>query len=191
MTLKIPHHLGVQAETFKAAIEDHLAELNAWADHMDRVAQDEANGVTDPVQKHQPYPAPHPHDPLIGRAVKLDEATKRYVADYVIEEPPPVDQAKLFEDKRQKLLRDLAVAESGAHGRNLHPNKSRLFGLRVSEAMVTPEQLRTEEHNQLLAQAAELRRKERVIHLHAAQQEAEIADLTPETIDGWVMKVFP
>src|SRR5450432_3414578 len=103
---------GADQNAFDNAVQDYINRMHAF---------NAVVGKPRPVAIH----------PLIERAVKRVQTKGKpdtYVADYVVvdDSPPPPS----LEDKKNKLMAELLVAEAKAKDGVLHPRKQRLAALR-------------------------------------------------------------
>ncbi len=181
-------------DEFRSQVLSHVYDMNLWHGHMRRVEQDKVSPDIPDADKHQAYPPPHPQGPLaelVRQCVKSDDGVAS--PDYDIVTPPPApqpDPKEAFEAKRQKLLTELRRAEAAAQEAIIHPNKTRLFNLQSAAALRVPEDQRTDEHRATIERAQGYVKQHEAIAWHFARQEAVLADLTPETIDGFNIEAF-
>jgi len=129
--------------------------------------------------------------PLVERAITRIQTKgqpDKYVADFIIvdDTPPPPS----LEDKKNKLISDLRFAENTAMEKILPARKIRLAHIKCADAMSLDESVRTAEHNKDIALIVTVQGVREQYALIAAKAEADIEDLTEQTIDNWQLPTF-
>jgi hypothetical protein len=215
--IKIPKSQTDLIPGFEAEVAAHAFAIKSWRSHMQRVADDEKNGVTG-IDKHWPLHRPIAH-PQVAQAVnENDEA-----AYEIIDDGPTL--AQILAAKKMELTTKVSAAEQDAIAQVAPLGKRRLFNLRESDirnadaavaAKIGAEQqkgivasltsifqskpfdmdaavteARASEDTQHLADQDDRRRRVGEIERIAAQAHHDIEDLTIETVDGWTSPVFP
>lgn len=163
---------GADQAAFENAVQDYINTLHAF------------NMV---VGK----PRPTAVHPLVERAVKRIQTQgqpDKYVADFVVvdDTPPPLS----LEEKKHKLVSDLRFAENAAMEKILPARKIRLAHIKYSDAMSLDESVRTATHQEDIALITTVQGTRAQYTLKAAQAEADIEDLTEQTIDSWQLPEF-
>jgi|SRR5882724_6973010 len=136
-------------------------------------------------------PRPTAVHPLIERAVRriqIQGQPDKYVADYVVIDDTP--QPPSLEDKKNKLMSDLRFAENAAMEKVLPARKIRLAHIKYADALSLDESVRTATHQEDIDLIGKVQGIREHYALIAAQAEAEIEDLTEQTIDSWQLPTF-
>ena len=203
MTAKILKSAIAGIRDFPARAAAHAVEMKNWREHMARVKDDEAKGVTG-IEKHWPHPRPDAH-PLVEAAVN-----ENCDMDYeLVDDGPTPDQ--VLREMKNRLIETVSQLERTAIEAVAPPGKWRLLNMRensIIEAQAErmkevgvvasvataiglkkPPGLSEEDAAHISAQN-DLRRKIQSIQRSAAQAHSDIEDLTAETIDGWQMPSF-
>lgn len=157
---------GADQAAFENAVQDYINTLHAF------------NMV---VGK----PRPTAVHPLVEKAVKRVQTQgqpDKYVADYVVvdDRPPPS-----LEEKKHKLVSELRFAENAVMEKVLPARKIRLAHIKYNDALSLDESVRTAEHEKDIALVVTMHGVREQNALKAAQAEADIEDLTEQTIDSW------
>lgn len=215
--IKIPKSQADRVPDFEVNVAAHASEMKAWRAHMQRVADDEKNGVTG-IDKHWPLHRPVAH-PLVAQAVDENDQ-----AAYEIVDDGPTS-TQILAAKKMELTTKVSAAEQEAIAQVAPLGKRRLFNLRENDirnadaavaAKIGAEQqngivasltsifqskpfdmeaavaeARSPEDTQHLADQDDRRRRFGEIERIAAQAHHDIEDLTTETVDGWTAPVFP
>ena len=163
---------GADQASFENAVQNYIDSLHAF----NRVV-----GKPRPTAVH----------PLVERAVKRIQTQgqpDQYVSDYVVidDTPPP----PTLEDKKNKLMNDLRMAESEAMNKVFPHRKARLAQLKYSKAIAVPEDALTAEHDIVIIAALNVQATFDKIAIVAAQAESDIEDLTEQTIAHWHLPTF-
>jgi len=143
---------------------------------------------------NEPAPTAHPWVEQCINRVKYppeDGKPDDFIADYeVVDDTPPPPPAPSFEEQKQRLIGAVAAAE-GAYLLKIDPmGKRRLTSMKYADAKSIVEDKRSPADNALIEEYEERAKRVKAINWMAAEMMAEVEDLTPETIDSWVMKPF-
>lgn len=199
MTMKILKSAIAGIPDFPGAAAAHAVEMKHWRAHMQRVKDDEANGVTG-IDKHMPHPRPNAH-PIVESAVDENDEL-----DFEIVDDGPTPE-QILAAKKAVLLRAVGEAEQLAKQEIVPPGKARLLDLRefdimagqprvgmlkkvaVAVGLASMETFSPEDQKHLDEQA-DRRQRMAAVDRQAAQAMHDIENLTLETIDAWKMPTF-
>lgn len=112
-------------DQFGVAAAAYASELKAWRAHMDRVTQDEKNGVPRD-QAHHPYPAPRA--PLLVEAV-INEAGE---VDFAVEDDGPTSD-QILEAKKDALTKKVVEITDAAALAILPRAKAILINMKIQD----------------------------------------------------------
>lgn len=158
--------LGLNMNQLEAAINAHAQELRWHRDHHADAARD-------------PYPDPVAH-PLVDLCIRRPDL----VPDFVV-----VDDTKpTLEQRKSDLVHTLTMEEIAAVQRIWPQRKRRLDSIVYSEAMQKIDgesDLRTADEKKACSDFEDRTLKVAEIEKAAAQAQADIDDLTEETIGAW------
>lgn len=145
---------------------------------------------------HQPtrtYVGPDGEDVTepVGEPVRFMSSTQPddFVPNYVLvdDTPPPPS----LDERKAELARCMAVSVGAMIDRISPPLRRRLFNMTVARVYRVPEESRTAADKAVLAQADDSNARVEAVEFHLAQMEAQIHDLTADTIDAWKPAPFP
>jgi hypothetical protein len=162
---------------FPKLVKDYIVELKAYAKHMDKVKKGKAEG----------YPPPDAA-PEVKAAIDYETLKPNY--KIINDDPKPIDVLK---QKKYELHAKITGMEMEAKNAVLTPGKQRLVDLQtidVRRKLANNEKLNKEE-KKLLDDASTRMDRYQKIELHAAEQMAEVDDLTLKNIDDWEPEPFP
>lgn len=166
--------LGDQVDAFKLAVENHILRLDAFNKTVGK-----------------PRPTASPLIEASITRIQTKGQPDKYVADYnIIDDtphaPPPLD----LNDKKMQLHIRLLAVESMAKDAILPPRKKRLASIQYEQAMVKPEEERSDEDKAIIAHFLEINKKWLDIGALAAQAESDIEDLIEDNVDSWQVPTF-
>lgn len=157
---------------FETAVAEHISRMHAFAKEVGK-----------------PRPTSHPLVEACVKRVQKLNAPDEYVADYVVVDdtpPPPLQPAPLsLEDRKRQHQATLTQAENEAKWKILPQRRVRLAVAKIQIAMSIPEDKRTAEQNEDIASFTRVQKAWQQIELVSAQAEAELDDLTEDSIDSW------
>lgn len=139
-------------------------------------------------------PAPSAPHSLVEHAVKRvqygvdDGKPDTFVADYEIEDdtpPPPT-----LDERKVRLAAEASTAAEGAVSQFYPPLRRRLVNMEANAARAVEEKKRTEDQKAAVVRVDSINEKYAAIQWKLARAEAEIHDLTEETIDSWKVPDF-
>lgn len=168
-------------------IQDRAQYEQAVAEHAERLT-----AFTREVGK--PRPVAHPLVEAAIKRVTYPKADKRpddYVADYtIVDDTPPPPPPVSLEDRKRMLVAAVHANEAKAKEAIMPQRKLRLLNIKYSQAMATPEQLRTADDEASISGLHDLIKKFQAIELLAAEAESDIEDLTDDTVNSWQPPTF-
>lgn len=185
MTFKIPLS-AIQALGF-----DFHQEVGAYL--AARIAHSQTLGVAAPLARHE----------LIEAAVRriLPEGmatTESFVADYEVVDdaaaavvPSPLEKKQPLDQRKMALVQNAAEMAALAYEQNVPRLKARFLSADMGRIVAVPEEQRTPDDSAKLTDYKSRMRRMSDINLHHGKLEAEIADLTEETIADWTPAPFP
>lgn len=215
MTLKIDREtLVCTPEQFATAVDQHIAALTEYNEHLKGVEEDAADPSIPHENKRVAFPPPYSPIGNIEMAIGGREDGSLF-ADYEIVGPSlevrkqrlaqrvsETEQAELAKvtppgKARYWQMREQAILRADSERWNKHVAKLNADAANTPGATVDPGSFtdfvtstRSDEDSRLLEEQEARRRKEEAIHFWAAKQHHDIEDLTEETVDSWQMEVF-
>lgn len=207
MTLKIDREkLGCTPEQFAEAVDQHIAALAEYNEHLKGVEADAADPSIPHENKRVAFPPPYSPIGNIEMAIGRREDGSLF-ADYEIVGPS-------LEVRKQRLMQAVSETEQTELAKVTPPGKARYWHMR-EQAILRADSERWNEHlakakpgdlptdyaefiastrgaddSRFLDEQEARRRKEEAIRFWAAKQHHDIEDLTEETADGWQMEVL-
>jgi len=171
--------------TFKVLLSQ-LSDRTAFEDAVRRHIQalHEFN-----LTKGKPRPTAHQLVESSIQRVQTPGKPDTYVPDYEIVDDIVTNSVPL-EDKKFLLICKLREVENAAINKIVPQRKMRLRAVMYNEAMSTPEDQRTAEQNDYIAQVISDDAKIKGFAKIAAMAEAAIDDLTEDTVDSWQPPTF-
>lgn len=126
MTVQIRKSLLVSTDLFDIEVAAFAKEQRDWLEREVKVKEEEGKDIA-PIDRHHRYPAPSAH-PLIVSAVNLETGLPDY--EFLDDLPTPTE---LLDQKKKKLVDDLAQAELAAIAAVMSPAKRRLADMKLSD----------------------------------------------------------
>lgn len=179
MTLKIAlSQVKALPFDFEAGVQTYIAALVAHQSTVGEAAPTAPHSLVEHAVKRVQYGADS------GRPDTFE-------ADFEIEDdtPPPPPPPTLDERKAQ-LAAEANTAAAAAVSQFYPPLRRRLVNMEANAARAVEEDKRTGEQKAAIARSDEINEKHAAIEWKLARAEAEIHDLTEETIDGWKVPDF-
>lgn len=136
--------------------------------------------------------APHPWvEAAVTRVAGSIDPPKPddFVADYEVvdDTPPPLT----LDQRKQVLATDMQRQAQEAVDKIVPPLKNRLMNMELLRAHAIPEAERTPGHKATIAESQDRHVRMDAIHYHLARMEAQIHDLTEDTIEDFSPEPFP
>lgn len=157
---------------FENTVTIHAARMNAFG-----------------AEVGKPRPVAHPLVEASLRRIVTPGKPDEYVPDYIISEDrsPEAQPTMTLEEKKQALVDKLADVENAARNKIIPRRKLRLKSGKYNLAMRVKEEDRTPEQIKDIGIIMDARDAWDKISMAGAEIEAEIDDLTEDTIGNWVM----
>jgi hypothetical protein len=179
MTHKVLRRNVPNEDAFAKAVQMYALEMQSYRTHLEALGRDPIN--------FQAYPAPTAPPDIMA---SINPATLQ--SDYEVVDAIPVEKGDIvaLELRKSELHHQVQQMEAIAQHNLLPARKWRLAGLEYERAMNTPEADRVIEDNEMIRGHAARISKRRDIQIHHARLEAQIEDLSFDTINSWTPRPF-
>ena len=182
---------------FEVKVAAYAHEMGLWRAHMRRVQDDDARGVTG-IERHWPLQRPTAH-PLVETAINENDE-----AAYEIVDDGP-SESEILAVKKRDLMARVSEAERIAIVAVVPAGKRRLYEMRQADIASRPVgALRkaamtvglvgddmSEDDATFMEMMRQQSQRIDAISRVAAQAHHDIEDLTIDTVDIWMLPVFP